>query len=566
MELRRIPKECSGGGPYLTRICWMRRLIMQHPVRACLFVLACLAALVTSTRPTQTRAGSCLVTVVNGSVQGLDHGAACAYLGIPYAAPPTGERRWTPPRPAAAWGLLNAVAAPASCTASEDCLKLNVWTSNPSPGGLAPVLVWLHTGGFSAASANFASHNGERLAIERGVVVVAPNYRLGPFGFLAHPALSVEDAAHPASGNYGLMDQRAALEWVRDNIAQFGGDPANVTIAGTSAGGDSTGLHLVSPESAGLFHRAIIQSGSATTRWETRSEGESLGETFAAALGCIGVPEDVLACMRSKTREQVMLAVPLASQQVSEPAGRRFWLPIVDGITIPEQPRLLFEQGAFNRVPTMIGTNRDEGWGSFISRSFPAGVDADQYTAWMTTEFGSDAGQLLSIYPVAAGPSPAESMARVVADAQFVCEARRLARLIERTNTPVFLYSYEYEIDSLSTDHVIHGVESNILFGNDYVAPQFVPHVLDAADLALHGAMAGYWTRFASAGDPNTDDLTVVHWPAFKHPTGGGRGSDKHLVLDAAIREDMRLRERQCDALEPFFFRSLLAGVPAGGQ
>jgi para-nitrobenzyl esterase len=362
---------------------------MQQLARVSVFAVVMVAAIGVMGRTVHTRSTPCLTATAAGDVQGADRGAVCSYLGVPYAAPPTGARRWTPPRPPDPWTTPRNVTAPAAgCPATqlpagtlagaEDCLKMNIWTPNPAPDRLAPVLVWLHTGGFFGASSNFPSHNGERLAAERGVVVVAPNYRLGPLGFLAHPALGAEDPGHPASGNYGLMDQRAALAWVGENIAQFGGDPGNVTLAGTSAGADSVGLHLVSPGSLGLFHRAIVQSGSPTIRWPSRAEAESQGLEFASALGCID-PQSVPSCMRSKTFQQVLLALPQAAQQVTEPIGKTYWLPNVDGITIPDQPRSLFEQGAFQGVPTILGTNRDEGWGSFITRSFPSGVDAAQY-------------------------------------------------------------------------------------------------------------------------------------------------------------------------------------------
>jgi para-nitrobenzyl esterase len=447
-------------------------------------------------------------------------------------------------------------------TGNEDCLKLNVWVRDPLPTVPAPVIVWLHTGAFFGGSANLAFHNPQRLVVETGAIVVAPNYRHGPFGFLAHSALTAEDPLHPASGNYGLMDQRAALEWVRDNIAQFGGDPQNVTLAGTSAGGESVGLHLVSPASAALFHRAIVQSGAVTVRWPERAEAESQGAVFATALGCAG--SDVLACMRSKTREQVLLALSQGTQQVAARPGTVSWLPIVDGLEIPDQPRYLFASGAFNRVPTIVGTNRDEAWGAFVTRSFPAGPDPAQYEAWVFDEFVPDAARMLTRYPPPRAPSAAEQMARLAGDVQFVCEARRLARLIEKTKTRTYVYSYEYVIDRLAPGHAIHGVEANILFGNAYSTPAFTAnHPLDASDLALHSAMAGYWTRFAKTGNPNSDDDNVVHWPAFKHPVGGGRASDKHLVLDVGVREGMRLREQQCNFLEPLFFRSILASVPA---
>jgi para-nitrobenzyl esterase len=520
------------------------------------------------------QAVSCFVSTFSGDVQGVDRGASCAFLGIPYAASTADSNRWKPPQPKAPWAPLvfSAMTAPSSCpslsmpsgapSGNEDCLKLNIWTPDPAPNSQAPVIVWLHTGSFTGASANFASHNGQRLAEETGAIVAAPNYRLGPFGFLAHRALAAEDPAYPSTGNYGLLDQRAALAWVRDNIAQFGGDPNNVTLAGTSAGGDSVGLHLVSPGSAGLFHRAIVQSGTPTVRWPTVAEAAAQGDAFAAALGCTD-PSLAPGCMRSKTLSQVLLALAQGTQQALETPGRGFWNPVVDGFQIPAQPRMLFEAGAFHHVSTLIGTTRDEGWGNFINRSFPTGVTLAQYEAWVASEFGPYAPGILSAYSAANFPSATDAMARLVGDGQFVSEARRLARLIEQTGTPTFLYSYEYEIDDLSLDHVIHGVESNIIFGNNYVPPIFPNHILNAADLDLHTAMAGYWTRFAATGNPNSDDDSIVHWPAFKHPTGLGRGSDKYLVFDSVVREGQRLREEQCDFWEPFFLRSMLGGLPA---
>jgi para-nitrobenzyl esterase len=517
------------------------------------------------------RQPSCLIQLDEGAVQGVDAGASCTFLGIPYAASTAGNNRWRPPQPPAPWmpAVLQANTPPLSCAGYsatlapqgvEDCLKLNVWVPDPLPTD-APVIVWIHTGSFMSASANFPSTNGRKLAEETGVIVVAPNYRLGPFGFLSHAALAAEDL-HGSSGNYGLLDQQAALRWVRDNIARFGGDPSNVTLAGTSAGGQSTGLHLVIPGSDGLFHRAIVESAYPTTRWASAQEAQLQGAALATALGCSD-PLSAVACLRAQSQNAVLTALPVAASQVAEPPGRVFFEPIVDGYIIPEQPRILFENGTFLHVPTIVGFNRDEGWGNFVNRSFPSGVSLQAYTSWIMTEFGAHGADVIARYPAASFSSPAEAMARVVGDVQFTCEARRLARSIERTRTPVFLYSYEYEIDDLSLDHVIHGVETNILFNNPYQPPQFPNHPLDASDVALHAQMAGYWVRFASTGNPNTDDESVVRWPAFKHPTGSGRGADKYLILDSVIREGMRPREAACDFFEPFFFRAVLVSVPA---
>ena len=511
---------------------------------------------------------SCFVSITDGDIQGSNLGASCAFLGIPYAASTGSSNRWRPPQPPAPWtSVLNATGTPVACTASEDCLKLNVWVRNPAPTRPAPVIVWLHTGAFIGASGFFPGHRGQSIAAETGAVVVAPNYRLGAFGFLAHSALATEDP-HGSSGNYGLLDQQAALRWVRDNIARFGGDPDNVTIAGTSAGGQSVGLQLISPGSEGLFHRAIIQSAYPTTRWTSDSEAKAQGNAFAAALGCTDAAQ-VLECMRSKSRDLVMTALPQAAQQVVEPPGRAFWEPTVDGVIIPDQPRILFESGAFHRVPTIVGFTRDEGWGSitspFIRLSFPSGVSLAQYEGWVMNEFGPYASGVLDLYP-ATSASPIETMARLVGDVQFVCEARRVARAIELTGTPTYLYSYEYIINDLSPDYVLHGLESNILFGNNYIPPVFTSHPLTAADFDLHTKMAGYWTRFAETGNPNRGDESAFSWPPFTRPSGPGRGTDKYIILDSIIGEGARLRETECGFFEPFFFRSVLGGLPAVAQ
>jgi len=534
-------------------------------------VAAVSAALVFSSRDAKTQGASCFVNTVSGAVQGVDNGSSCAFLGIPFAAPPIASLRWKPPQPAAPWAAtLTATVAPGPCAnvnppgstttaGSENCLKLNIWTPDPAPVS-APVIVWMPTGAFQAASASIPDSNGRNLAERTGAIVVAANYRLGPFGFLGHPALTAEDPAYPSSGNYGFLDQRKALAWVRDNIAAFGGHPNNVTIDGQSAGGHSVSLHVVSPGSAGYFGRAIIQSGYASTRWRTLADAEQLGTNFAATMGCTD-PSTVLSCMRGKTTAQVLLAFGNGQQEFAQ-TGRVQWGPVVDGLDIPDQPRTLYENGAFNQVPTIIGATRDEGW-IYADRSFPAGLTTDQYETAVEAEFGAaDAPAILAKYPATDFASPKLALSRLIGDVEAVCEARRVARLIERTKTPVYLYSFEREVDAVVPNLVIHGLDRNFVFGNNYAPP--TSYVLNADDLALFGAISGYWSRFAASGDPNSDDIAVVHWPAYKHPTGQGRGADKYLVLDWPVREDKRLREAHCDFWEPFFLRSITGGpVPA---
>jgi para-nitrobenzyl esterase len=281
----------------------------------------------------------------------------------------------------------------------------------------------------------------------------------------------------------------------------------------------------------------------------------------------------VLACLRSSTPAQVALALIQGVQPVVEPTNRVFWEPIVDGFVIPDQPRTLFEQGEFTAVPVIIGSNRDEGWGNFITRSFPAPVTLAQYENWVGTEFGDDGASILAQYPAANFASPQEAMARVIGDGQFKCEARRLADLIadgglrgrgphenqgtgQRIKMPVYLYSYEYELDDLSLDHVIHGVESNILFGNNYTVPNFAAnHPLNATDLALHAVMAGYWTRFAATGSPNA--AGVLEWRVYR------KNHESRMTFDAVSSAALEHKDESCAFWQPFFFRSMLVDLPA---
>lgn len=545
---------------------------MKRVAQAVSVAMACAAGVLMFTQEARMQGPSCFVNTISGPVQGLDRGSSCAFLGIPFAAPPTGSLRWKRPQPAAAWApsTFNAITPPLACaqlsvatgqpTGVEDCLLLNVWTPNPPPAAGAPVIVWFHGGGFANASANFAPQNGQNLAALSGAIIVAPNYRLGPFGFLRHDALAAEDSA---AGNYGLLDQRAALIWVRNHIATFGGNPSNVTIAGQSAGAHSVSLHLVAPGSNGLFHRAVMQSGTMSFRMRTAADAQQQADEFAAALGCTGNDAAaVLACLRSKGQNQVLTARPPASAEAFTETRQTQWTPIVDGVEISDQPRYLYERGQFSQVPVLLGANRDEGW-TFVNRSFPGTVTADQYELALESEFGVDAPAIRAQYPVSDFASPKDALARLVGDAEYVCEANRVARLIERTKTPIFLYSFEYEVDPVVPDRVVHGLEVNFIFGNSYGPPLFLPYSLGTADLALFRTMAGYWTRFADRGDPNTDEATVTHWPAFNHPTGRGRAADKYLTFDVSVGEGKRQREAQCDFWESFFLRSITGAVPA---
>ena len=498
------------------------------PRRAALLLAAALALMAAWNERTIAQTAQCVAHTASGDVAGLQRGGACTYLGIPYAAQPVGNLRWRTPQPAPPWApaVLNATVAAPPCAqiipsgalaGNEDCLTLNVWTPAAAPTGRGyPVLVWLHAGAFLGASSNFAPNDGRRFAEERSAVVVAPNYRLAAFGWLAHPALSTEDPNYPSSGDYGLSDQRAAFRWVRDNIAAFGGDPGAVTIAGSSAGGVSVGLHLVSPASRGLFQRAIVQSGFASVRTPSASEAQSQGEAFAAALGCTD-RNAVVACLRGKSRDQILTALPLSTlpgglQQFTQEPGKVVWGPVVDGLEIPDQPRELYRQGRSSRVPMIIGSSSDDGW-VFVDRSFPAGLDSLQYERAVQSEFGMDAGAILTLYPLTLFPTPKDALARVTTDAEFVCEGRRIARAMHDNGAPVYLYSFEYPVDEVNPRRAIHGLEVSLLFGNNFGPPS--NHVLTPADLVVFDTMSTFWRRFMETGDPNPRGVPV-QWPSYR--------------------------------------------------
>ncbi len=541
-----------------------------------------LAVLMTGDGRVVAQTSSCRATTANGDVQGLLRGGTCTYLGVPYAAPPTDNLRWRPPQPRAPWAPspLIATVAPPFCAqiiptgaalGSEDCLTLNIWTpTGVSPDRRIPVIVWLHAGAFLGASSNFAPNDGRRFAEERDAIVVTPNYRLGAFAWLAHSALTLEDINYPSSGNYGLADQRAALGWVRDNIAAFGGDPANVTLAGSSAGAISTGLHLVSPGSRGLFQRAILHSGFASARLDSADDAARQGEAFATALGCTE-RSSVIACLRSKSSNQVLSALPLSTlpggfQQFAQAPGRVVWGPVVDGLEIPDQPRELYRRGLFNRMPVIIGTTRDEGW-TFVDRSFPAGLDALQYDREVRTEFGMDADAVLRLYPASAFATAKDALTRVTGDVEFTCEGRRIARVMHHDGAPVYVYSFEYTVDAVNPGRAFHGLDTNLLFGNNFGAPS--NHVLTPADLVVFDAMSTYWRRFAETGDPNPRGRPV-QWPLYRpDPLQGVVDpflSDRHFVFERNLGVSSYLRDSQCNFWESFYFRSVLGAVPASAR
>ncbi|MFI8193031.1 carboxylesterase/lipase family protein [Streptomyces sp. NPDC085946] len=446
-----------------------------------------------------------------GQVRGEAGETAHSYLGLPYAAPPVGPLRWRPPARPARWaGVRDATAPGNPCmqrpgstpwgdlagpgTPSEDCLYLNVYTPARRSVLKRPVMVWIHGGGFTVGSGTF--YDGGKLAAKGDVVVVNFNYRLGAFGYLAHPDLAAE-SAQGVSGNYGLLDQQAALRWVRENIAAFGGDPDNVTVFGESAGGGSVCQNLVSPRAAGLFDRAVAQSGCGFPL-PTRESQERTGTAWARSLGCESVT-----CLRATAAEDLLAAS-------ATPTAR--WVPNVDGEVLPSQVTDALESGRFHRVPVLQGTTADEGRLTVATTYDLAGrqLTAADYPVAVRAAYGTRADEILARYPLSDHGTPAEALGAVLTDSQFACLQSRTAGLMAAHTR-----SYQYEFaDRHAMDYLNlpigfpigapHGSEIRYVFGGVTGTP---------AQNALSDRMVGYWTNFARTGVPYAAD--APRWPLF---------------------------------------------------
>jgi para-nitrobenzyl esterase len=464
------------------------------------------------------------VKVEGGIIQGTVTEDLTIYKGIPFAAPPVGDLRWKAPQPVEKWeGVKQTIDyAPAPMQGgnpasgkSEDCLYLNVWTPAKSDKEKLPVLVWIYGGGFSFGSTSDPVHNGEHLA-RKGVVLVSVAYRVGQLGFLAHPELSAENPNN-VSGNYGLLDQIAGLQWIKNNIAAFGGDPNKVTIFGESAGGISVSMLCASPLTKGLIHGAISQSGGSfgPTR-PTTFPGENMKQLQQAEQEGVEYAQKVGAASIAELRKMDADKLPMGM-------GMGGAWPIVDGYVIPDDQFKLYKAGNYNDIPVLIGYNSDEGL------SFPAGRTPEEYVASVQRRFGPYADSLLQAYPLTNNEvkRPARNLMR---DAAFGWHTWSWARLQSQTGkSSVFLYYFDQhaqrEEGSPQADHgTPHGVDVPFVFKNlDANSPQ--------SDLEISEIMATYWTNFAKNGDPNGEGVT--QWPAFsnEHPQAMYLGPDARVGL-----------------------------------
>jgi para-nitrobenzyl esterase len=482
-------------------------------------VLVALVAATMIVAPASAGAHGPVAKTATGLVRGFTADGADKFLGIPYAAPPVGPRRWRAPAPAAGWhGIRDATHYGSRCpqlpssngpgSENEDCLYLNVFRPDHRSRGRAPVLVFIHGGGLVNGSGD--QHDGALMARTNGIVVVSFNYRLGVFGFLAHPALSAEAPDH-ASGDYGVLDQQAALRWVHRNIAGFGGDPRRVAIAGESAGGWSVCAQLASPLTRGLFSAAAIQSGSCTST--PLDDAERAGTTFASGIGCSDA-----ACLRSKTADELLAAT--AGQQATSIT----W----GGRELPIAPDKAIAGGRFNRVPVINGSNHDEG------RTFAqdlTDLDEQQYEGFVQSLYGDQAPRVLEQYPFSAYPSPytsAYAIGAIWTDSGFVggiggCATLALDRQLARwTRT----YAYQFDdrnAPGLNHNHpgymwgAGHAMELAYMwpsFDNGIpLAAQFTP-----AQRRLSREMVRYWGALTRFGVPFAP--FQAYWPAYRP---GGR-------------------------------------------
>ena len=495
---------------------------------------------------------STLVRTGAGPVRGVESESTRSFLGIPYAAPPTGENRWRAPQPVTAWTEprdateRGKVCPQPNAQGAEDCLTLNVFTPAPPPDRAElPVMVWIHGGEFLLGSGAETYYDGSELVRAGNLVVVTLNYRLGALGFLALPELSAESSAHPTSGNYGFEDQQAALRWVKDNIAGFGGDPGNVTLFGESAGGYSVCAHLLAPGSKGLFQKAISESGWCSKYMSYGLEtAYEQGKAFATLSGC-PYGSAVIDCLRSKTPNELLDAVPDAPS----PGGFHFqdpttadsavpptWLPVVDESIVPSTIGMVTADSA--KVPLLLGTNSDEG--SIYLRTFPLGgvpvTNEQEYVDALERRFGvAVAAKVLAMYPISAFASANDALSAVTTDGLYACPARRLARAQSAAGADVYLYAFEHEPEAplITGLGVFHIAEVSYVFGIDSPLA-----TTQRDELPLVAAMQGYWTRFARTGDPNGDD--AVAWPEYS------ASDDESLVLDLTIATQAEYKQAQC--------------------
>jgi para-nitrobenzyl esterase len=470
------------------------------------------------------------------------------YKGIPYAAPPVGDLRWREPRPASHWDgvrkadefsavCMQQQRGPAGASApapSEDCLYLNIWTGAKSASERRPVIVWSYGGAFTGGAGSVPMYDGNALA-RKGVVVVTYNYRLGIFGFLAHPELTKESGRN-ASGNYALMDLATVLRWVQKNIANFGGDPKRVTIDGESAGSMLVSAMVGSPQGKGLFVRAIGQSGAwmgvNIGKMTTRGQAEENGEKMAEALGAKSIAE-----LRAKPADELL-------KNARGPFGI-----IVDGWVVPEDLSITYENHKQNDVDVLVGSNRDEG--TFFSRG---GGNAEQFSGTAKRRFSDLADAFLKLYPAGSDSEAGSSQLASFRD-EFGWQMREWAQLqSERGKVKAYLYYMTHVPPSPAgqpSRGATHTADLQYMFNNP------PPNVTwTDIDKQLAETMSSYWVNFATTGNPNGKGLP--EWPAYS-----GKKGAKNIVLGDTVMVGQGI-DPSMIAFYDSFYAKLKSGLGAG--
>ncbi|HKT46507.1 MAG TPA: carboxylesterase family protein [Candidatus Acidoferrales bacterium] len=449
------------------------------------------------------------------------------FRGVPFAAPPVGDLRWKAPQPVKPWtGVRKAVDFGSRCAQapiysdmifrdnpsqpmSEDCLYLNVWTPAKSSNDKLPVMVWYYGGGFQAGSSSEPRYDGENFA-KKGIIVVSANYRLGVFGFFSHPELTKE-SGHNASGNYGLMDQIAALEWVKRNIAAFGGDPAKVTIAGESAGSLSVSALMASPLAKGLFRGAIGESGAffstkgGSLAMHPVSETEQVGEKLMTLAGAKSLAE-----LRAKSSAELLAAV-------AKDSPFRFW-PNIDGYVLPEDVAAIFAAGQQSHVPLLAGWNHDEASFGVVLAKEP--LTSQRFSDQLHKQYGEQSAEVAKLYPASTNADARRSAIDLASDLFLVYSTWQWLDTQHKTGqSAVYRYSFDrtppagpaQKIDGVNAAEfgARHACELEYVFG----ALKSQPNPWQPADFKISDAISSYWANFVKALDPNGPGLP--HWPAY---------------------------------------------------
>ncbi len=486
---------------------------MRQAMGAALLVLAALA----SGQPIAAASFSDLVAIDSGRLQGALQDDVLSFKGIPFAAPPVGDLRWRPPQAAATWsGVRPALdyghdcmqkpfggdSAPLGTAPAEDCLVLNVWRSAQASAGKLPVMVWIYGGGNVNGGSSPSVYDGSAFA-RKGIVFVSFNYRVGRFGFFAHPALTAENPAGPL-GNYAYMDQIAALRWVKRNIAAFGGDVRNVTVIGESAGGASVHMLMASPMARGLFAKAIVESGGGRSLLGPEPDlkaAEAMGINFAHAMGIEGDGSDALAALRGLPADKIVNGLDLVA--LFNPAQKKnFAGPMIDGEIVVEPPERAYLAGHVAKVPMIVGANSAD-FGYSMAKTVDEALAP--YGAAL------DAAKL-AYDPGSSGDARAVG-SRVMMDQMMVEPARFVARALSSGGQATYEYRFSYVADSMRGEWKTgapHASEISYVF--DTVAAKYGAK-LTPEDAAVALSANGYWANFAKTGNPNGAGLP--HWPAY---------------------------------------------------